>query len=215
MTDKTIWLFKEQRSGSSILAETLCRELSLNYVFVENFYQHLPKTQRISRILKRTPEDTDTASLLHTHLFEATTVLSKYQNPIVLRCSRKNKFEQFLSWLTVKESDWNFFHLTKDNILNQNQIFEELCKRKIVVKKSDFDKFTLLHYSHEKFWKVAESYPNQVIYYEDIITGTIDIDILNLYNLKLNSNNYIKNPDTYKKDIFVNYDEVQTWFSTN
>lgn len=207
-----IWLFKEQRSGSSVFAEKICHLLQLNYVFVENDYQNLSRPNRVSKILARTESESDKNSLLHTHLFEGIVNLYKYTNPIVFRCSRRNKFDQFLSWLAVKSSGWKFFHLSQGDVFNQNKIFDSLLERKIQVQRSDFNEFMHIQSINDRFWNFATKYPNQIVYYEDMVAGNIDIPLLNLYNIKFDSNVFIKNPESYKKNMFINYEEVKVWF---
>lgn len=215
--NRIVWLFKEQRSGSSWLCHHICKTINLTYTLVEDEYQHLPRHDRIKNIVSRKQQDTDYGSLLHTHLFEGLMSLSKYDNPIVIRCSRKNRFEQFLSWYAVKSTNWKFFHLMRSeekSNFGERKVFDDLLKSKIVIPKSEYHEF--MHRvvdTSDKFWNLASRYDNQVIYYEDMMEGSFDIPVLGMYNNHMDEDTFIKNPDSYKKDIFVNYDEVKDWFN--
>ncbi len=216
MNSRIIWLFKEYRSGSSWLCNYICKTLNINYLFVEGEYQHLKKSDRIINILNRTPVESDSKTLLHTHLFEGITSLKKYEDPIVLRCSRKDKFQQFLSWYAVKQSDWTFFHLVKDeSVANHGESaqFRKLLEKRIVVPKSayhDFIRSVII--PSNKYWSLVKNLTNETIYYEDMLRGDFSIHTLGLHNISMDENFYIKNPESYKNEIFINYEEVKSWF---
>lgn len=213
--NRVVWLFKEQRSGSSWLCNHICNVTKLNYVFVEGEYQQLGRHERIKTILSRERQDSDIGSLLHTHLFEGLLTLKKYDNPLVIRCSRRNRFEQFLSWYTVKSSNWKFFHLMKNESTNvgEREVFSDLLKSKIVVPKSEYIEFMdrVVHTS-DRYWELAKNYDNQTIFYEDMLVGGFDIPMLDMHDIHMDQDVFLKNPDSYKKEIFINYDEVKEWF---
>lgn len=214
--NRVVWLFKEQRSGSSWLCNHICNVTELNYEFVERDYQHLSRPERIKTILSREKQDSDIGSLLHTHMFEGLLTLKKYDDPLVIRCSRRNRFEQFLSWYAVKSSNWKFFHLMKtesSSNIGEREVFEDLLKSKIVVPKSEYTEFMnrVVHTSNH-YWELAKNYDNQTIFYEDMLIGGFDIPMLNMHDIHMDQDVFLKNPDSYKKEIFINYDEVKEWF---
>jgi len=99
----------------------------------------------------------------------------------------------------------------------QAQLYEEFISKEINVTKEDYNYWKSYElYRINKFWKLTESYETQVIYYEDLLDGTASIPILNLYNIKINDDNLIlKLPKSYKKNMILNYNEVETWFNND
>jgi hypothetical protein len=214
--NRIIWLFRETRSGSTWLAGHLCEKLNKKSVFLE---AELPITcslaEKIKKLKIRQPVKSDYESIIHTHVYELTSILDKYDNPFVLRCSRKNKFEQFLSWCAIKYSDYKFYNLEKNK--DQTILFEEFISKKIIITKKDYNIWRSYEFNRiNKFWKLTDPYETQVIYYEDLLEGTANIPNLNLYNIKMNDDDFIRKlPNSYKKDMILNYNEVKTWFKND
>ena len=216
--NRIIWLFRETRSGGTWLASYLSSKLNRTPIFLEEgLPTNLSLFEKIKRIGERTQIDSDYNSILHTHIYELIKMLDRYDNPIVLRCSRKNKFDQFLSWCSVKHSDYSFYNLQKNLDTTQNNLYQNFISKQIQVTRQDYIQWQSYELNRiDKFWKLANSFENYTIYYEDMVKGTAGIPCLNLYNIKMNDEGLIlKLPDSYKKDKIINYNEVREWFNND
>ena len=83
-----IWVFREHRSGSTWFIKKIAYLLKRPDNFLE-----MPEKLFLAR--KQTNQDSK--EILNTHNFVALKSLKNYTNPIVIRVSRKNKTEQFIS----------------------------------------------------------------------------------------------------------------------
>lgn len=214
--NRIIWLFRETRSGSTWLSSYLCDKLNKKSVFLEaELPTLLPLVEKIKIIKNREQLKSDYESIIHTHVYELTRILGRYDNPIVLRCSRKNKFEQFLSWCAIKYSDYKFYNLEKNQ--NQTNLYEEFISKKINVTRQDYNNWKNYElYRINRYWKLTDPYESHIIYYEDLLQGTASIPCLNLYDIKMNDDGQIlRLPESYKKDMIINYNEIETWFNND
>lgn len=215
--NRIIWLFRETRSGSSWLTSYLCTVLNKQSIFLEENYSNKKLFEKIKILENIEQTISDYQSIIHTHVYEMTKMLHKYDNPIVLRCSRKNKFEQFLSWCGIKYSNYNFYNLQNNLTTEQMNEYKKFISKRIAVKKQDYTNWCRYEIDRiNKFWPIAEKFENYTIYYEDMLEGSANIPILNLYNIKSTNEGFIiRLPESYKKDMFINYDEVKEWFNND
>ena len=214
--NRIIWLFRESRSGSTWLTSHLIKTLNKKSLFLDDGLDNSMSLHKKIDLLKhREQQDSDYDYILHTHIHELTSILPKYNNPIVLRCSRKNKFEQFLSWCSIKYSHYSFFNLQKNQSIEQNELYEQFISKKITITKADYLGWHRYEVDRvNRCWELAKPFENQIIYYEDMIDGTASIPSLNLHNIKMNDDNLIlRLPESYKKEMILNYNEVKEWFS--
>lgn len=216
--NRIIWLFRETRSGSTWLTSYLCEKLNKKSIFIEEDLPNLlPLAEKIKRAENREQINADYDSIIHTHIYELTRILHKYDNPIVLRCSRKNKFEQFLSWCAIKYSNYKFYNLQKNQGMDQTNLYDEFINKKIVVTKQDYNIWKNYELDRiNKCWRLADPYDSHIIFYEDLLEGTANIPTLNLYNIKINDDGLIlKLPESYKERMIINYNEVKKWFKND
>jgi hypothetical protein len=208
--NRIIWVFREGRSGGTSAAEVIYRKLNRQYIFVDSsLYPSTFYKKQGHQIFVQ--KEQDHKLLFNTHYFPALHSMCNYDDPILIRISRKNVVEQCLSFLAGQSMNWKFTNLKANGETQNLEIFEEFIKSKILIKKSDVDFFARHRMKQNYLWNhYAPDYDNQVIYYEDMMTN-IDIPLLNLYNVTLTSET-LKLPD-YKKEVFVNYEDVEKWLS--
>ena len=205
--NRIIWIFREPRSGSTTSAEVISKLLQRTHIFVDDspeFYipNKLPTFGR---------KEDDEKIVYSTHFFPALKSMVNYNDPILIRISRKDVVEQCMSLLACQYMDFKFFNMSTYNFSDNREIFERFSKTKIEIKKEDVLTWAGFKMNQNRLWnKISPIYENQTIYYEDIING-IDIPLIGLYNVNLTTVTQ-KLPD-YKKEVFVNYDSVKEWLN--
>jgi hypothetical protein len=150
------------------------------------------------------------------HDFKILDYIRPVTNPILLRCIRRNKTEQFLSQLTVKET-WSTGHqlLNIDELVTQEDLekFENFTRRSITVVEEDVRRYCLLERYNDTIWNaVSKDYENYTFYYEDV-PDIVDIPVLGLYNIELDRDEFTKKFPDYKRDVYTNYSEVEHWIN--
>lgn len=103
---RIIWVFREERSGSNWFIRTIINKLSRTSTFFEYtqlklsmddiYYYNIPESIAYY-INNRSQCETDAETILNTHEFICLQGLHNYQNPIVIRTSRRNRTEQLAS----------------------------------------------------------------------------------------------------------------------
>lgn len=202
--NRDIWMFREPRSGSTGLTQFLSRKLNRIFCFVEF------ATPTIVNDKIYWNNQPSTECLLNTHEFSYLNDLSKYSDPVILRCTRKNRFEQFLSEVAIFKMNSSFRNIEKDGSTDIEP-FLQFTKTKITISPNQVNNFIVKKQKENLLWeKTASLYESHTLYYEDL-TGIVDIPPLNLYNIKIESQTE-RLPD-YKKNVFTNYEQVKHWFS--
>ena len=196
----SIWVFREMRSGGTWLCNFLAKALEKRHIFLEHHSQ-------LALNMKASP--LHSKYLFSTHKLEYMKPVINYHNPLIIRCARKDKFEQMLSEF--------FFAVTNravSNIYSETDKirFDNISKiQSIKVSKNDVHNWIDRNVSDENQWKeFSKNLTVHAVYYEDFIEGTtIDgIDLL----LKFDESITEKLPN-YKESVFVNYDEIKEWFN--
>ena len=145
------------------------------------------------------------------HFNEKLEELDRYINPFVFRCTRKNKYEQFLSEVAVHHIGNSFRNIEKDGPTQDIESFYNFTKQRIKIDFKNVVKFMRRKENEDYLWnEYASLYENYTLYYEDM-SVPFDIPALNLYNVTIEHRTE-KLPD-YKRDVFTNYDQVVEWFS--
>jgi hypothetical protein len=202
--NRDIWIFREPRSGSTGVAQFLSKKLNRAFCFVD-FMQSSTVDDKI--YWNNQPS---TECLLNTHEFSYLNDLTKYSDPVILRCTRKNRFEQFLSEVAIFKMNSSFRNIEKDGSTDIEP-FLQFTKTKITISPNQVNNFIIKKQKENLLWgKTASLYESHTLYYEDL-TGIVDIPPLNLYNIKIESQTE-RLPD-YKKNVFTNYEQVKHWFS--
>jgi hypothetical protein len=222
LTNRAIWVFREPRSGSTLITNHLANCFQRFFYFIEGDEQHLfglkdleidAKQRLLSTTLSGTfkPNEQDCKFLYNTHFFELTKSMKNYENPLLIRCKRKNTVEQFLSSLACSKNHLAFRNLySTDGEKSWNRkLFEKVLDQQITIQKEDYIGFLNHKLSGDRLWdEHATPYENYTVYYEDLATG-IEIPELKLSG-KPFIDSTIKIPD-YKEKIFTNIEDVYVW----
>ena len=155
------------------------------------------------------------STVFSTHFFTGMELLDRFDNPIIIRCIRRNKAEQFLSHWLVKMSGYQFTNLTHDeNYEKHRELFEKTTQQQTVVPKKAVDDYMRLRLRNEMLWdQYATKYENFTVYYEDLCENGVDIPSINLYNCKITNEGITSKLPDYKTKVFLNRDMIQNWIN--
>jgi hypothetical protein len=195
VTDRKIWVFREARSGSLVFTNWLSRVVDKPMHSVESVEDMVD----------------DNSLLFHSHNFEMLRELKEEENPIIFRCSRKDKGEQLLSRIAHE-------HTGLANINNGTSKAElehyltVTQNQNITVTVSQVLSFLHIYHESDNLWnEYAPKFISQVVYYEDG-AGNIDLPGLELYDFDYNYGNdkwFRKFSGSYKKNFYSNYNHVK------
>jgi hypothetical protein len=215
---RTIFLFREPRSGSTWFSNHLAKHLNRNHCFVENKLnlQGMLGFSKARFLLEVNRHDANN-TVFSTHYFTCLPLLEQYENPIVIRCSRKDKFEQFMSYVFLKYSQHTSIPFT--NIVSGEGeekcciYFDELINtQQTVVSKHEVISYINMVNQWDSFWNLyATKYEHHTVYYEDLCDSGIDIPSLGLYNCKIDSTGTTMKLPEYKSKVFLNYEMIHKW----
>ena len=202
---RIIWVIREPRCGSSSAVGVMSDRLHRVNYFVESHVN--------GALTNLHQQEGDAGKILHTHHFSALRSINNYDNPILIRLTRKNSADQFLSEMACKLMDWKFTNMlvgaTGDT--DNRHVFEDFTKTKVTITQTQMNAWINHRTVCNALWdSVSSKYERQVLYYEDY-TNEIDIPILGLYNVNLTAQT-LELPD-YKRTVFINYDAVVETFS--
>lgn len=199
MTDRCIWVYREMRSGGSWLCNFLSHNLQKRHIFLEHHSQ-------IS--LKIKPNPSHSKYIFSTHKLEYFAPVLDYDNPIIIKCSRRNNFEQMLSEFFLSLTERAVSNIISDDDFVKfqtmtNQRISRVTKEDVKIYKDRKNQELAL------FESFVQGLEVRTIYYEDFFDGTKipDIDLL----IKFDETVTKKLPD-YKQSVFVNYEEIKEWF---
>ena len=202
VSNRNIWFFRERRSGGTPLTFILPGLLNRQPLFIDDNSDFEPYH--------------DPSIFYNTHDFE---LLHKVQhlNPILFRCTRKNKTEQMLSEraafrMDVDSNDEQFFNFSH-NVEEELTNFIKFTHNKIRIGEQSVRNFAERKKRLDQLWdSVSSKFENHTFYYEDV-SDTIDIPILNLYNVEINRDKFTKKLPNYKRKVYTNYDQVEQWMN--
>lgn len=190
-----VWLFAEERSGSTWLITTIATMLELPFSYVEQ-------------------DGAMTHGVHQTHSFERL----KYARGVLLRTTRRDVPEHFLSWAILKRAktahaawyEHPFMPRTghRDRDL---QRLDALCKDRFAVSRDDVDEFLELKANRNRLWDEKDAV-KQTIYYEDLFTG-VDIPQLSLKNFGFHLRGGYEKIPYDKRDVIVNWQEATNWIN--
>jgi hypothetical protein len=200
-----IWIFREMRSGSTAFAETLAERLNLPYVATESFSG------------ESHPITIDTNVVLSTHSFHALSLMEFYQDPILIRCIRRDRAEQCISHLiatsfnkAVSESN-RFWNMRRDESKNTNRNTFDSAEPLTFTKKEVFT-YLDLNQSWKTYWDTyAHKYRNYTVYYEDLCEKEIDIPEIGVYSFSIRDNATTHKLPDYKNRICLNHLMIRKW----
>lgn len=189
-----IWVFAEERSGSTWLCAELANKLNKPFVYLDSYHVCL-------------------GAIHQTHNFE---VLQKGIDGIILRTTRKDSIEHMLSYIFLARMKvlnpewWEFPHVWKDSIeaeITFKKIIDEL---NIEITENEVKDYIDLKKQRDKLWD-AYSKPKQTIFYEDLHNG-VDIPELNLSGITFRTGGKFKKLLWDKRSVIRNSDQASIWY---
>jgi hypothetical protein len=202
MINRIIWVFREQRAGSTWFTTKLCQHTERQDYFFDG---HTIYAKR-EFYLTRPQEKEDYKRILNTHNFFVMKSLFNYDNPIVIRITRKNKVEQIISnYVTSLTKHFNIEQKTQlTNFPVLDKFFIPLHKLDQLIRN--------LTYSESCWQEYAKHYENETVYYETLLQE-YNSSLLNISNWSMNKN--VDQPTLKlpydKKSLIINYDEVENY----
>ena len=185
-----IWVFSEERSGSSWLGKEIATRFGKEHRGVDVF-----------------EED---SSLIHqTHEFE---FLELITNPIVIHTTRRDLYQHFLSYaffVQRKKDGWLRCHIADD--YNAQNFQHILTLPPFRVTKDQFDEWMMWKKLRKQQLDAYQGI-KQTVYYEDLFDG-IHIEQLGMSFAFKDGGAFRKLP-YLKEDHIVNFHEIKGWINT-
>ena len=196
------------RSGSTAFAETLAERLNRPYCSVAD-------TSDMSH-----PLTDDETIIFSTHSFNSLVQMTSYNNPILIRCTRRNLTEQCLSHLLSTKinkqlpDNMRFWNDRRDENRKENRNRFYNADPFLATKKEVFD-YLNKNQSWKTDWNLySQDYRNYTVYYEDLCERGVDIPELGVYNFSIAEGATTRQlPSSYKERILLNHEMVRTWIS--
>lgn len=203
---RTIWIYREMRSGSTALSQEIATRLQRKHILVNsdnklNFLLRLPNPQDF---------------VFSTHDFSILERMQEYSTkPMLIRSTRRNKTEQILSYIFLK---WKNKSLPPDkqfqNITDPDQdttkIFSGMSPRNI----SHTEVLNALyHYNNNRIlWNnYAPNFFNRVVHYEDLCSPGVSMPEINIDSIRVDDSSVTKKIPPYKEKLFLNISEIEGW----
>jgi len=202
--NRNVWVFREMRSGSTGFCATISELLGKKDNFVRKTFE--------DAILSSTV-------LNSTHNFSLLEEVVKNTNPILIRCSRHDKVEQFLSskaiwFLSNLMLDKTIINVQKNTTEEQLAEFNQIVeKNKIRITESEVLGYINECNEQDRLWEEFGSLAeNETVFYEDLL-NPLDLPIVDLHNVRvLNSPlSFTKKMPDYKHKLFSNINQVTVW----
>tara|TARA_R110000822_G_scaffold305644_1_gene431479 strand:+ start:445 stop:1119 length:675 start_codon:yes stop_codon:yes gene_type:complete len=211
MNNKTLWIFRETRSGSTWICNALEKKLNKP---LSHYESNLSKYGVFDPSKFQNPD-----ILYSTHRFQYLSEL-KTNDPYVIRTTRRNKPDQCLSVLY-----WKYFPISMKHNFDNNAELESpgvpptfgydnfilSLDNPVTVKKQDIINMMIHMKQRDVFWqKNVEDFKTAVIVYEDLVDQVHlpDLDITLSFNEEFNFES--KMPE-YKTRVFKNYEQIVDW----
>jgi hypothetical protein len=138
-------------------------------------------------------------------------MMDGFEDPIIIRCARRNTLDQFLSHCLAKSTNYKFTNITSDD---HREVFDNLVESRLLIPKKDLTEYVRLKRRNDDIWnEFAPKFKNFTVYYEDLCENGVDIPLLNMYNCKIGENGFTQKLPDYKTKVFLNYDMIQKWIS--
>ena len=210
-----IWIFREQRSGSTALTGLIAERLNRMDKFVQYPEDSIEAVKSIPN-----PED----YIFSTHDYNFIEIMDSYDQPVTLiRCARKDRVERCISYLIAKykalmkhKTKFGAWNLLRSDDLSEYKNFLAGIEPTVFTKKEVYNYLDCCT-ERNRYWNLyASSYQNYTVFYEDLCTDTgVDIPALGLTSLNIINDDSptVKQPSDYKKQICINYDMVVCWIN--
>jgi hypothetical protein len=205
-----IWIFREQRSGSTAFASLVASRLNKIHKFVR-YPEDIEMVKSIPN-----PED----YVFSTHFYNFIEIMDVFDKPVTLiRCARRDRIERCLSYLIgkhriskimKKSNPWNI--MRTDSPADYTSFVDAL--EPTIFTKAEIYNYLQHCTEMNQYWEShAALYQNHTVFYEDLCTDIgVDIPIIDLSSLNITGDDSvtIKMP-SYKEQICINHDMVSRW----
>lgn len=183
-----IWVFAEERSGSTWFCETLSVRLGKCFTYLEEFapeHDHIHQTHNFSWLPRA--------------------------GGVLLRMSRRDRVEHFMSVALMNSVShttwWHRPHVFRQHYIKDTAALEAAFDGpQLVVRQADVDAYFDLLRSRDEFWSEVQG---QTIYYEDLYDGVM-VDRLGVL-MKFDANGVTVKLPYNKRDLIANWQEAETW----
>lgn len=217
---KNIWVFAEERSGSTWFSTTLTLKFGLRYRYVEEDREEIPDDEW-AKIVDERPYDYPSGVVYQTHRFQILSSLHRLESPTVFRTTRRDILKQFVSYIfmeRVKEEHpewWKLPHLYKE----PRSSFEIRADKflgmvgeydGITISKKEADNYLQKKAIRDSLWNQYTGI--QTIYYEDLCSG-VDIPALGLSGFGFESGGIFAKLPYKPESLIKNLDNVRGWLS--
>lgn len=216
MNEKCVWLFKETRSGSDWLWRAICEKSHLECehldIIVESHLSSGPDgLASANSFLYTVSNFANPKKLYSTHRLGYLPLLQNYNNPFIIRSTRRNKAEQCMSILYGQLYGHTNKHFFTDESKNNYNYFNHTLENPVYATKQQVKKIMKNMKVNDEYWQnYSHCYENFLIVYEDLFEG-ITIPHLEIsLNFKKDKTIIQKSPD-YKTKAFLNYSEIVDW----
>ena len=212
----TIWIIREPRSGSTWFTHHVVEQLGFDHCFVDRKLVGLPSGEsglefNSEVALTEINKFSTTNTIFSTHFFTMLRLMDRFEDPIIIRCARRNILDQFLSYCLVKSTNNKFTNIHGEQ---HQELFDEIIESPLLIPKKDLTEYVRIKRRNEAIWdEFAPKFKNFTIYYEDLCENGVDIPLLNMYNCKIEENGFTQKLPDYKTKVFLNYDMIQKWVS--
>jgi hypothetical protein len=197
-----------------ILQRTIVRPEELHTDLGQDWWEY----QNWSQQLKSHPTIYNNNRLLIiTHAWWLLQHMNCINDPVIIYCSRRNWFDQFLSFrylnTLTKDDVSHIFTDTQLRKLGLAKFASDIALKKIFIEHSQIDDFIAMKLRWRKLYNEQDQFDTVEVSYEDFFSG-IDIPILGITGLKFEPNDEVEQlPNNYKQNLFVNLEEAQEYFN--
>jgi hypothetical protein len=189
----TIWLFAEERSGSTWLITHIAGMLNLPFAYIEQ-------------------DGTVPDGVHQTHSFDRL----KDAHGVLLRSTRKDVFEHFLSWIIMDRAktahpEWYSHPFMQRGSARDRDLdrLTEVCADKFDVVRGDIQRFLVLKKARNIAWD-AKNAVKQTIFYEDLIEG-VSIPELGIDRIAFSDGGLYDKLPYDKWAVITNTDQALQW----
>jgi len=204
MHNRYIWLLREPRTGSSWLASHLQDKLNLKMIFIDE----MPEFNKFPADVPHPNHFPDDVRLIGTHYFVHLMNLSNFDNPLVIRTTRRSKSDRCISMLYSKiYGTWHW----RPDVLSEKTLQRTLenpmyvTKQKVKVIMENFKS------QEDEWFRFCDQYETNTVVYEDLFDGVYIPGLNTTVKFSDDSSKHIKFPDRTRA--FINYEEIVKWCS--
>lgn len=209
-------VFAEERSGSTWLCDAIANKLNRRHAYIEMDNEHT-SDDAWEDIIRNNPNEYSNSNLVfQTHRYTILKACNVLNDPILLRTTRSNVYDQVLSYFFMERTKttfpafWRLPHNCVTGDIGNNYDEVMTSNYNIVVSQNEVDDYMIKRKQRHSLWnKYSGDFPNQTIVYEDLYAG-VDIPSLNLTLDFTLPSDYGKL--TYDKaKYFANANEIMDW----